>query len=115
VPFCIQPGLFYGRAGMILYLSHAHPPGTAAVRDPVVAAHVRRLAWHALSYQGHLAFPGERLLRLSMDLGSGNAGVMLALGAALHDEPVHLPLLGPLAAASRPELPTGLVLDGEGR
>jgi tRNA A-37 threonylcarbamoyl transferase component Bud32 len=115
VPFCIQPGLFYGRAGMILYLSRAHPPGTAAARDPVVAAHIGRLAWHALSYQGHLAFPGERLLRLSMDLGSGNAGVMLALGAALHHEPVHLPFLGPLVNASRPERPNGLVLDGEGR
>ncbi|MEA2151312.1 MAG: putative SapB synthase [Solirubrobacteraceae bacterium] len=115
VPFCIQPGLFYGRAGMILYLSRAHPPGTAAARDPVVASHVRRLEWHALSYRGHLAFPGERLLRLSMDLGSGSAGVMLALGAALHDEPVHLPLLGPLVAAGPPELPDRLILDSEGR
>jgi hypothetical protein len=29
-----------------------------------------------------------------MDLATGSAGVLLALGAALHDEPVHLPLLG---------------------
>jgi hypothetical protein len=32
-------------------------------------------------------------MRLSMDLASGTAGVMLALGAALHDEPVQLPFL----------------------
>ena len=61
-----------------------------------MAAQIRRLAWHALSYEGHLAFPGDRLLRLSMDLATGTAGVLLALGAALHDEPVHLPFLGPL-------------------
>jgi tRNA A-37 threonylcarbamoyl transferase component Bud32 len=114
VQFYNQPGLFYGRAGMILYLSRTHPPGTAAARDPVVAAQVRRLAWHALSYQSQLAFPGEQLMRLSMDLSSGNAGVMLALGAALHDEPVHLPFLGPLSARLL-ERSQGLVLDDEGR
>jgi hypothetical protein len=77
---------------MILHLSRGHRPGTAC-RDPKVAAHVRRLGWHALSYEGELAFPGDQLLRLSMDLGSGTAGMLLALGAALHDEPVHLPFL----------------------
>jgi hypothetical protein len=51
-----------------------------------------------MSYGGHLAFPGDQLLRLSMDLGTGTAGVLLALGAALHDEPVHLPFLGPVHA-----------------
>jgi hypothetical protein len=49
-----------------------------------------------MSYRGHLAFPGNQLLRLSMDLATGTAGVLLALGAALHDEPVHLPFLGPV-------------------
>jgi hypothetical protein len=90
--FYIEPGLFYGRAGMILYLSRAHAPGTAR-RDPVVAAQIRRLAWHAMTYEGHLAFPGEQLLRLSMDLTTGTAGVLLALGAALHDAPAQLPFL----------------------
>jgi len=28
-----------------------------------------------------------------MDLGTGTAGVLLALGAALHEEPVHAPLM----------------------
>ncbi|MBA3293838.1 MAG: hypothetical protein H0T40_08920 [Geodermatophilaceae bacterium] len=102
--FYIEPGLFSGRAGMILYLSRKHRPGTAGA-DPVVAGHVRRLEWHAVDYEGRLAFPGEQLLRLSMDLATGSAGVLLALGAALHDEPVHLPFLGP-AYADRP-LATG--------
>jgi hypothetical protein len=80
-----QSGLFSGRAGMLLHL--------ARQRDPRTAMHVRDLAWHALSYKGGLAFPGENLLRLSMDLGTGTAGVLLALGAALHDKPVNLPFL----------------------
>jgi class III lanthionine synthetase len=92
--FYIEPGLFYGRAGMILYLSRKLPIGGGA-SDPVVAGHIQRLGWHALSYEGNLAFPGEHLLRLSMDLASGTAGVLLAVGAALHDQPVSLPFLEP--------------------
>jgi hypothetical protein len=80
-----QSGLFSGRAGMLLHL--------ARQRDPRAATHVRDIAWHALSYGGGLAFPGENLLRMSMDLGTGTAGVLLALGGALHDRPVHLPFL----------------------
>ncbi|MCO5970838.1 class III lanthionine synthetase LanKC [Actinoallomurus soli] len=80
-----QAGLFGGRAGMLLHL--------ARQGDPRMAAHIRDLAWHALSYEDGLAFIGENLLRLSMDLGTGTAGVLLALGAALHDRPVHLPFL----------------------
>ena len=97
--FYIEPGLFSGRAGMILYLSRQQASGTA-ISDPVVAGHVRRLDWHAIDYDGRLAFPGEQLLRLSMDVASGTAGVLLALGAAMHDQPVHLPFLG--TASSRP-------------
>jgi hypothetical protein len=98
--FYIEPGLFWGRAGMILYLSRAHAPATA-VQDTVVASHIRRLAWHATTYKDHLAFPGEELLRLSMDLATGSAGVLLALGAALHDEPVGLPFLPAAISAER--------------
>jgi tRNA A-37 threonylcarbamoyl transferase component Bud32 len=90
--FYIQPGLFSGRAGMILYLSRAYPPGQA-VWNQEVAAQIRRLDWHRLNYQGYLAFPGEQLLRLSMDLASGAAGVLLALGAAVHEHPIGLPFL----------------------
>ncbi|MFF3339445.1 class III lanthionine synthetase LanKC [Streptomyces flavidovirens] len=94
-PFYIEPGLFDGVAGMILHLSRPHPPGTAAERDPVVAAHIRRLARYVCTYQGNLAFPGEQLMRLSMDLATGSAGVLLAVGSALHHEPVRLPFLAP--------------------
>lgn len=98
--FYIEPGLFYGRAGMVLALSRGLQPGTTSC-DPVVASHVRRLTWHAIEYKDQLAFPGEQLMRLSMDLASGTAGVLLALAAALHDEPVNLPFL------AAPPAPTG--------
>src|SRR5262249_33989462 len=86
-PSSVDPGLFDGRAGMILYLSRGYPAGTAA-RNGTVAAQLRRLAWHAIDYQGYLAFPGEQLLRLSMDLATGNAGGLLGVGTALHTGPV---------------------------
>jgi hypothetical protein len=84
--FYVQPGLFAGRAGTMLALA---PDGLGAD----VAGQVRRLGWHAVDHEGDLAFPGEQLLRLSTDLATGAAGVLLALGAVLHDSPVHLPFL----------------------
>jgi tRNA A-37 threonylcarbamoyl transferase component Bud32 len=100
----ILPGLFIGRAGILHYLAGR----SAAPRtDPLVAKQVRNLAWHVLPYADGLAFPGGGLLRLSMDLATGTAGVLLALGAVLHDEPVHLPLLAPRrrAAVREPQTP----------
>lgn len=105
--FYIQSGLFWGRAGMLLF--HGRGRGTSPDRAAVIAEHVRRLNWHALTYEGQLAFPGERLMRLSMDFATGTAGVLLALGAALHDEPVQLPFL-PCLRASVVSLPAELQL-----
>jgi tRNA A-37 threonylcarbamoyl transferase component Bud32 len=85
-PFYAAPGLFAGRAGMILYLCHG-----CGLRDRPVGDQIRRLAWHAVDYQGFAAFPGQELLRLSMDLATGTAGVLVAVGAGLHSAPVHLP------------------------
>lgn len=90
--FYVEPGLFHGRAGMVAYLALRERDDP---RGEAVARHVRRLAWHALGYRGHLAFPGQELLRLSMDLGTGTAGVLLAMGLALAEGPVALPLLPP--------------------
>ena len=71
----------------------AYPPATATTDPGNLSAQVRRMAWHALPYGGGLAFPGEQLLRLSMDLATGTAGVLLSLALALRPEPVTLPLL----------------------
>jgi predicted Ser/Thr protein kinase len=96
--FYVHAGLFNGRAGMILYLSAGKEKETAATQ-------VRRLAWHALRYPGEdgsltggplidrIAFPGDQLLRLSMDLGTGSAGVLLSLAAARGVPGATLPFL----------------------
>jgi hypothetical protein len=92
-PFYAQPGLFSGRAGLILYLARQQPA------DPAVAGHVRRLPWHAIRYQRGIAFPGDMLYRLSMDLATGTAGVLLAIAAAGRGRP-GLPFLGRTAGRS---------------
>ncbi|WP_422769252.1 class III lanthionine synthetase LanKC [Plantactinospora sp. WMMC1484] len=119
-PFYAQSGLFAGRAGIIAYLAiraaDGGGPGGAVGHGGAgtdraddraeLDRQVRRLAWHALPYRGFLAFPGEQLLRLSTDLATGSAGVLLATGMARHDEPVTLPFLAPLTGATRlPSLP----------
>lgn len=88
-PFYIQAGLFSGRASMIFYQARRE----TSARKAAVISHLPPLSWHALPYCEGLAFPGETNLRLSMDLGTGTAGVLLALGAALHHDPVSLPFL----------------------
>jgi class III lanthionine synthetase len=105
-PMYILPGLFTGRAGILLYLV-GHPGTTDPANDPDVTRQVRGLSWHALPYGEGTAFPGTALLRLSMDLATGTAGVLLALGAALHDEPVRAPLLDLAWSSPKTPAPTG--------
>ncbi|WP_433162992.1 class III lanthionine synthetase LanKC [Kribbella sp. CA-247076] len=87
--YFVQPGLLMGRAGLLLTAAALGEERTTV--DDLVHG----LGWHAMSYAGGLAYPGHQLLRLSMDLATGSAGVLLALGTALHDAPVALPFLGP--------------------
>jgi tRNA A-37 threonylcarbamoyl transferase component Bud32 len=108
--FYAQPGLYRGVAGMVLFLARtgATGPGTgpAAVRRQLDA-----LTWHALSYRGHLAFPGEQMMRLSMDLSTGTAGCLLAVASANGAPAAGLPFLPPLPPQRRaPEpVPPGIV------
>lgn len=95
-----QPGLFNGRAGMVLHLAR-----TRAAR-PDLDAQSAALSWYAVPYKGQLAFPGDQMMRLSMDLATGTAGVLLALGsvpgaASARRRPVGLPFLPPLPAAPK--------------
>ncbi|MFB7599196.1 class III lanthionine synthetase LanKC [Streptomyces sp. NPDC056160] len=95
--FYAQPGLFQGRAGMILHLSRTTAPGATPKR---LAAQVDALGWYAMAYEGGLAFPGHQMMRLSMDLATGTAGCLLALAAALDGEArAALPFLPHPAAA----------------
>ncbi|RRR98552.1 class III lanthionine synthetase LanKC [Glycomyces terrestris] len=96
-PMYILPGLFTGRAGILLYLASRSADPLA---DPLVRRQAESLAWHALPYGDGMAFPGTGLLRLSMDLATGGAGVLLALGA-LHGGP-GLPLVHGAAAPQTP-------------
>ncbi len=89
--FYAQAGLFNGRAGMIAYLSGTRDESEQDAAGRAVGAQVDRLAWHAVRYAGGLAFPGDMLLRLSMDLGTGTAGVLLGTAAALAPSGAALP------------------------
>ncbi|MFF4414091.1 class III lanthionine synthetase LanKC [Streptosporangium sp. NPDC001559] len=98
--FYVQPGLFTGRAGMIVALGagRARAGGSTALND-LVSAQLSGLGWHALPYAGGLAFPGDQLMRLSMDFATGTAGVLFAMSTVLRDEPVFLPFTGPPGGA----------------
>ncbi|WP_320777678.1 class III lanthionine synthetase LanKC [Streptomyces sp. CRN 30] len=109
--FYAQPGLYRGVAGMVLYLARttATGPGTGpeAVRRQLDA-----LSWHAMSYRGRLAFPGEQMMRLSMDLATGTAGCLLAVASVHGDPPAGLPFLPPPRTGGRPSdsAPSGVVV-----
>ncbi|GHG18680.1 MULTISPECIES: class III lanthionine synthetase LanKC [Amycolatopsis] len=97
--FVAEPGLLNGRCGLAVALAaspDAHHPSRAAAID----RHLAWLAWYAMPYKGGLAFPGNRLLRLSMDVKTGGAGILLSL-ASLFDGKEVLPFLG-----GKPSSPT---------
>jgi hypothetical protein len=86
-----QAGLFNGRAGMLAYLAGTRDESGQQAGRRVAGAQADRLAWHAVRYAGGLAFPGDMLFRLSMDLGTGTAGVLLGAAAALAPGGAALP------------------------
>ncbi|MEU3736096.1 class III lanthionine synthetase LanKC [Streptomyces sp. NPDC032198] len=90
--FCAQPGLFQGRAGLLLHLNRSTAPG---ITPEDITAQIEELGWFSMSYAGQLAFPGHQMMRLSMDLHTGTAGCLLALSAALGDSGAHVPFLPP--------------------
>ncbi|WP_097878626.1 class III lanthionine synthetase LanKC [Streptomyces sp. ms184] len=103
--FYVQPGLFRGSAGLLLHLA-ATPLCDPADRQRAIDRHTDLLGSHALAYGGGLAFPGEQLMRLSMDLATGTAGALLALGAAA-GRPTGLPFLPAAPAAAHPGRASG--------
>ncbi|MFD4176691.1 class III lanthionine synthetase LanKC [Streptomyces anulatus] len=102
--FYVQPGLLRGSAGLLMHLA-ATPLCDEAGRQRAIARHTGLLGSHALAYGDGLAFPGEQLMRLSMDLATGTAGALLALGAALGGS-TGLPFL-PAAPAAHPGRASG--------
>jgi hypothetical protein len=96
--YYVQPGLLMGSAGLLLTAAGLAEP------QETLDNLVKGLGWHAMPYAGGLTYPGNQLLRLSMDLATGSAGVLLALGSALHERPVSLPFLGPPQWSESPSL-----------
>ncbi|MFJ9817546.1 class III lanthionine synthetase LanKC [Streptomyces sp. NPDC101151] len=95
--FYAQPGLFQGRAGMVLHLARSTAPGAGRER---LEQQIAGLGWFAMAYHGQLAFPGHQMMRLSMDLATGTAGCLLALAAARDaGTTAYLPFLPPPSAA----------------
>ncbi|MDG6101865.1 class III lanthionine synthetase LanKC [Dactylosporangium aurantiacum] len=102
--FTMLPGLFHGRAGLLAaaaLLDGTARPGTARH----VAGHIERLSWHAFAHHGRLAFVGDTLTRLSHDLATGGAGILLAVHAATHGTGVTLPFLPAPAPPQAPVPP----------
>ncbi|MFI9202550.1 class III lanthionine synthetase LanKC [Streptomyces sp. NPDC053048] len=95
--FLLMPGLFHGRAGLVWALAQAataETPGSGGTwAGEQLDGQLTRLAWHLVRHQDRVAFPGHQLYRLSTDLATGSAGILLALHAALTRKGTPLPLL----------------------
>ncbi|WP_329013886.1 class III lanthionine synthetase LanKC [Streptomyces sp. NBC_00690] len=87
--------LFNGRAGLLATVARLRHHVPLDDAEAVVRRHLRRFSWLALSYRGRLAFPGDQSLRLSMDLATGNAGVLLGIATALEEPSEFLPFFRP--------------------
>jgi hypothetical protein len=107
--FIICTGLFNGRAGLMAMLSHLRDSGRMdrAYLQPIIELHRRRLAWHVVSYQGKAAFPGDQLVRMSMDLATGSAGILLSLHAVRNTGIPLLPLVSRPASSPDNREPAG--------
>lgn len=86
VPFVNDGGLFGGRAGLMALRRILGAP-----RDE---AHLRSLSLHVVGWNDALVTLGPLALRLSADLGTGAAGVLLAVHGELDEGPVAPPFLG---------------------
>ena len=90
VPFTVMPSLFPGAAGLGFALAdHAMLTGDQAVRAAAVRMG-RRLFKYAIPHPTGVRYPGDQLQRLSADLWSGSAGVLLFLTHLLDPRPDRL-------------------------
>src|SRR5690625_2261247 len=75
VPFASEAGLIHGRGGVLLTLSGL------GIRSDVAARLTRDVRLHAVLVGDHPVVSGRFALRMACDLGTGSAGVILALAA----------------------------------
>jgi len=101
--FCNSIGLLGGRAGVLTTLAGLDEHWVQGD----IERHVRELQWHHVAHDDGTSFLGELGLRLSEDLATGSAGVLVALQSALAAKRPLLPFMtcaaNPLAETS----PTG--------
>ncbi|MGW0517155.1 class III lanthionine synthetase LanKC [Crossiella sp. NPDC003009] len=91
--FILEPSLFHGRAGLLAVISGLSRGASEIISDKRVKAHLDGMHHYPLAYCGHVSFPGDGCSRLSMDIATGNAGVLTALSAALRGGTPFLPFL----------------------
>ncbi|CAM03499.1 protein kinase-like protein [Saccharopolyspora erythraea NRRL 2338] len=93
--FVIHPGLLFGRCGLLAALAAANRRAPDPMWTDAVSRHLTALGWHAIPHgDGGIAMPGNQLLRLSMDLATGGAGVLSAVAATLDGHGRVLPFFG---------------------
>ncbi|MBP2473525.1 tRNA A-37 threonylcarbamoyl transferase component Bud32 [Crossiella equi] len=90
--FSFQANLFQGFAGHLATLARLSPRHD---HSPTLRRHLTELPWHALTYRGHPTFAGTQGVRLSTDLATGAAGVLLATATATHPNAPFLPYFSP--------------------
>ncbi len=89
--FAVPNGLFKGRAGAVLALV-GHGSGVRVPADQL--SHLDAIGWDAVSTEpGNVHFIGDHGHRLSTDLATGSAGVLLALEAVARHAGAPLPFL----------------------
>lgn len=89
--FAVPGGLFKGRSGAVLALVDDDRPSTNAA---ILRSHVAALGWEAVSTdRGRVDFIGDHGYRLSTDVATGSAGVLLALESVAGRGPL-LPFFG---------------------
>lgn len=96
-----QGELMYGRAGMMAALARVSARRPLPAADAVVQRHLRNLAWHTVPFHGRVAFAGRYLRRLSMDLVTGGAGILLAISTVDDGLAGFLPFLEPAVVERR--------------
>ncbi|MFC6355932.1 class III lanthionine synthetase LanKC [Luethyella okanaganae] len=81
--FVVEPNVSNGRSGLLLFIADLERHGLATSSTSTSFDwHLSQLKLHALQNKVGIAFPGEQMIRLSTDVSTGAAGVLLTLDAA---------------------------------
>lgn len=76
----VEPGVFDGRAGLVIALDQLHQAGLADTRA-LIDMHAHALDWHGVAYHDGVAVLGRGLARISMDYATGAAGIAAVLSS----------------------------------